>query len=159
VHSLAEIIAANLVIPGALKYGQTNALASEAMDISPGSADTATYLANYRAGLIASRTILDTVYHGPDGLAGTPDDFDALLNPGAGIPARAGYPSIVVPGGFLPPSGDVINDRPSGITFSGPAFSEPRLIALGYAFEQATMHRRPPASTPPLASDVIRARR
>jgi len=41
------------------------------------------------------------------------------------------------------------------VTFSGPAFSEPRLIALAYAFEQATHHRRPPSSTPPLASDSL----
>jgi amidase len=155
VHSLAEIIAVNIATEGALKYGQTQALSSEALDISPDSADTATYLANYEAGLLSSRSILDGVYNGPDGVKGTDDDFDALLNPGAGTPARAGYPSIVVPGGFLPPDGVVINDRPSGITFSGPPFSEPRLIALGYAFEQATKHRRPPDSTPPLSSDTI----
>jgi amidase len=41
------------------------------------------------------------------------------------------------------------------VTFTGPAFSEPRLIALAYAFEQATHHRRPPASTPPLPGDSI----
>ena len=42
------------------------------------------------------------------------------------------------------------------IWFSGgPAFSEPRLIGLGYAFEQATRHRVPPSSTPPLASDSV----
>lgn len=155
VHSLAEVIAVNLATPGALKYGQTQALASEALDISPDSADTATYLANYAAGIAQSRGTLDAVYKGPDGEWGTDDDIDALLNPGAGTPARAGYPSIVVPGGFLPPEGDVVNERPSGITFSGPPFSEPRLIALGYAFEQITKHRRPPASTPALPTDTV----
>jgi amidase len=155
VHSLAEIIAVNTVTPGALKYGQTQALASQALDISPGSANTATYLTNYALGLAQSRGILDGVYNGPDGMKGTLDDYDALLNPGAGTPARAGYPSIVVPGGFLPPSGDVINPRPSGITFSGPAFSEARLVALAYAFEQATKLRLPPASTPPLPTDSV----
>jgi amidase len=156
VHSMAEIIAANIATPGALKYGQTQVLSSQALDIRPGSADTATYLTNYAAGIVQSRRILDGVYNGPDGIAGTEDDFDALLNPGSGTPARAGYPSIVVPGGFLPPDGDVINDRPSGVTFSGPAFSEGRLISLGYAFEQATKYRRPPDSAPPLPSDTIR---
>jgi amidase len=155
VHSLAEVIAANLVTSGAIKYGQTQAINSQAIDIGPGSAATATYLTNYANGLASSRAILDGVYNGPDGVAGTSDDFDALLNPGAGTPARAGYPSIVVPGGFLPPADAVVNDRPSGITFSGPAWSEPRLIALGYAFEQATKYRRPPASTPPLPSDSV----
>jgi amidase len=155
VHSLAEIIAVNDVTPGALKYGQTSALASEALDISPDSAATATYLANYAAGLAQSRGALDAVYKGPDGEWGTDDDIDALLNPGAGTPARAGYPSISVPGSFLPPEGEVVNERPSAIVFSGTAFSEPRLIALGYAYEQLTKNRRPPASTPPLPSDTI----
>jgi amidase len=42
------------------------------------------------------------------------------------------------------------------VTFSGRAFSEPRLIGLAYAFEQATLHRQPPASTPPLPGDTVR---
>ena len=41
------------------------------------------------------------------------------------------------------------------VTFSGRAFSEPRLIGLAYAFEQATHVRTPPASAPPLASDTV----
>ncbi len=41
------------------------------------------------------------------------------------------------------------------MTFSGRAFSEPRLIALAYAFEQATHLRTPPSSTPPLKSDTV----
>src|SRR5918993_2252434 len=105
-----------------------------------------------------SRGALDDVYDGPDNLRGTEDDFDAILasaNSFAGAPAKAGYPSITVPGGFLPPDGIVANPFPSGVTFSGPAFSEPRLIALAYAFERATRHRRPPASTPPLPSDTV----
>jgi amidase len=49
-RTLADIIAFNNVTPGALKYGQTLALASQALDISPGSADTATYQTNVLAG-------------------------------------------------------------------------------------------------------------
>jgi len=41
------------------------------------------------------------------------------------------------------------------VTFSGRAFSEPRLIGLAYAFEQATHARTPPASVPPLPTDVV----
>jgi len=155
IRTLSDIIEFNLMTPGALKYGQTTAVASDALDLSPDSEDTQTYLANYAAGLASSRGILDEVYNGADGIPGTEDDFDALLNPGAGTPARAGYPSVTVPGGFLPPSGSVINPRPSNVVFSGPAFSEPRLLALGYAFEQATLHRRPPASVPPLPTDTV----
>ena len=51
----------------------------------------------------------------------------------------------------------IVNPFPSGVTFSGPAFSEPRLIGLAYAFEQATRYRRPPSSTPPLAERHHRA--
>ena len=86
-------------------------------------------------------------------------EFDAILasaNSFAATPAKAGYPSITVPGGFLPPDGTIANPFPSGVTFSGPAFSEPRLIALAYAFERATRHRQPPASTPPLPGDTVR---
>ncbi len=39
---------------------------------------------------------------------------------------------------------------PAGITFFGRAWSEPALIKYAYAYEQATRHRRPPESTPPL---------
>jgi amidase len=42
------------------------------------------------------------------------------------------------------------------VTFSGRAFSEPNLLGLAYAFEQATEHREPPASAPPLPGDTIR---
>jgi amidase len=51
--------------------------------------------------------------------------------------AVAGYPSITVP------SGDAFG-LPVGLSFIGTAWSEPRLIALAYAYEQATKHRRPP---------------
>jgi Asp-tRNA(Asn)/Glu-tRNA(Gln) amidotransferase A subunit family amidase len=40
---------------------------------------------------------------------------------------------------------------PAGLAFLGLPYSEPTLIKLAYAYEQATHHRRPPASTPPLA--------
>ena len=40
----------------------------------------------------------------------------------------------------------------SGITFLGRPYTEPTMIKLAYAYEQATIHRSPPASTPPLPS-------
>jgi amidase len=158
VRTLADIIAFNSATPGALAYGQQLALAAQALDVSPGSADTARYQAGRAQALAGARAVLDSVYAGQDGVVGSDDDVDALLfseNAGAGIPAIAGYPSVTVPGGLLQPSGDIENPFPSGVTFSGPAFSEPRLIALAYAFEQATRRREPPASTPPLPSDRI----
>ena len=51
--------------------------------------------------------------------------------------AVAGYPNINVPAGF-------VSALPIGISFFGRAWSENKLIALAYAFEQASKHRRPP---------------
>ena len=55
-----------------------------------------------------------------------------------------GFPDLIVPAGF---TGDGL---PVGISFLGRAFDEPRLLALGYAFEQATRARRLPVRTPAL---------
>jgi len=162
VHNLAEVVAYNAAHPITLKYAQDLAISSNLMDTSPGSGDTIRYQADRAKDLLLSRTNgLDVVYR----------DFDAILFPanrGANIAARAGYPSIVVPGGFVTndpsltvppgpayPAGFVPQLQPYGVTFSGPAFSEPRLIGYAYAFEQATHHRVPPASTPPLPTDSI----
>jgi amidase len=57
---------------------------------------------------------------------------------GCSTPAAvAGYPHVTVPAGF-------VSGLPVGLSFFGRAFSEPSLIRLAYAFEQATKHRRPP---------------
>jgi amidase len=60
-----------------------------------------------------------------------------------------GYPDLIVPAGF---TGDQL---PVGLSFFGPAFSEPKLLALGYSFEQATQARRRPVTTPALAGEAI----
>jgi Asp-tRNA(Asn)/Glu-tRNA(Gln) amidotransferase A subunit family amidase len=56
-----------------------------------------------------------------------------------------GFPAITVPMGYL--RGGVL---PAGVQFFGRAWSEPVLIKLAYAYEQATKHRRPPPTVPPL---------
>ena len=162
VHTLGDIIAFNNAHASvALKYGQAIFLAANQLDTSPGSADTQRVRDDRARDLALTRGGLDAVFNGPDGIEGTDDDFDAILFPqnrGAAAPAKAGYPSIVVPGGFVPPVAPVVNPTPFGVTFTGRAFSEPRLIALAYAFEQATKHRQPPASAPPLPTDSVKRR-
>ena len=88
-----------------------------------------------------------------------PPRIDADPNPsGSGgrvSPTRfanlTGFPDLVVPAGFTG------NGLPVGISFLGPAFSEPRLLALGYAFEQVTKARRLPVNTPVLTAEAIRS--
>jgi hypothetical protein len=79
--------------------------------------------------------------------------------PGDRQEARPPRPDIrvVVPGGTFknvvtPPFPDGFNakDGQAGVTFSGRAFGEPKLIGLAYAFDQATHFRTPPSSAPPL---------
>ena len=55
-----------------------------------------------------------------------------------------GFPAITVPMGF------VYGALPAGLQILGRPWSEPTLIKIGYAYEEATRHRHPPASTPPL---------
>ena len=59
---------------------------------------------------------------------------------------NSGFPAITVPMGYTRDG-----RLPAGVTFLGRAWDEERLIRLGYSYEQATKHRRPPASTPPLS--------
>jgi amidase len=61
----------------------------------------------------------------------------------------AGFPDLIVPAGF---TGDGL---PVGISFFGPAFSEQKLLSLGYSFEQATHARRRPVHAPALKGESI----
>jgi len=80
--------------------------------------------------------------------------LDAVLFPGstgAAIAARPGYPTVIVPFAMVPnaptppfPAGFNARPAPFGVSFTGTACSEPRLIELAYAFEQATHRRAPP---------------
>ncbi|HJO37298.1 MAG: amidase family protein [Vicinamibacterales bacterium] len=123
------------------------------------------YEAVYTYGLPLIRTIVQGVLDA--------NDLDALVYPtqprrptrldadpaptASGGPRRpspirfanlTGFPDLVVPAGFTG------NRLPVGVSFLGRPFSEPRLLALGYAFEQITQARRLPVHTPALSADA-----
>jgi amidase len=58
--------------------------------------------------------------------------------------AATGLPALTVPAGFAD------DGMPVGVELIGRPFSEPELLAIGQAYEKATVHRRPPGLTPPL---------
>ena len=133
---------------GTLKYEQALLDISDEVDLD---ADRARYEAD------RAKDIELTSTHGIDA-AIVENDLDALLFPmnrGANVSARPGYPTVIVPMGFVPneagpafPENFEPQPAPFGVSFAGLACSEPRLIALAYAFEQATLLRIPPPSTP-----------
>ncbi|WP_096270881.1 amidase family protein [Paucisalibacillus globulus] len=131
-HSLLELIQYNQNhADTALKYGQKIFLESESKS---GRLTESEYIEARLEDIRLSQT------EGID-KAINENNLDALLfinNYGAGIAAKAGYPSITVPAGYTE------EGKPVGVTFTGLAFSEPNLIELAYAYEQATNHRRAP---------------
>lgn len=150
VKSLTELRDWNLAHrdAGALKYGQLQLDNSDAMDVA---ADRARY-AEDRA-----KDIALSAAQGIDAIVQA-KALDALLFPGGSgalLSARPGYPTIIVPFGMVEtaptpafPEGFKAQASPFGVSFAGTACSEPRLIALAHAFEQATRRRIPPAVSP-----------
>ena len=134
---------------GAIKYGQSNLDISDEMDVQ---ADRARYQADRAKDIALAAT------HGIDEVMKA-NNLDALLFPGASgaaIAARPGYPTVTVPFGLVPnaplqqpfPEGFDAKPSPMGVSFTGMACSEPRLLELAYAFEQATKRRIPPPGAP-----------
>ncbi len=133
---------------GSLKYGQARLDGSDRIDLDE---DRAEYEAD------RARDLYLNAEHGIDEVM-TALELDALLFPGssgASISARPGYPTVLVPFGLLEstggpgmPDGFDPKPRPFGVSFAGMACSEPRLIELAYAFEQATMRRFAPPGMP-----------
>ena len=129
---------------GAIKYGQARLDSSDAVDLET---DRAQYEAD------RARDLRLNAERGIDEVM-TALDLDALLFPsssGAGIAARPGYPTVIVPFAFVEidpdppmPEGFDLKPRPFGVSFTGTGCAEPRLIELAFAFEQASMRRVPP---------------
>jgi amidase len=130
----------------AIRYGQGMLDISDEMDVE---ADRNRYEAD------RARDVEMTRERGIDAVLEA-YDLDALLFPGnLTLGSAAGYPVVTVPFGTVtdgltigPQSELVALRAPMGVNFTGGACSEPELIALAYAFEQATLGRIPPESTP-----------
>ena len=129
---------------GTVKYGQAQLDISDEMDLEK---DRVRYLADRDKDIaLAGRDGIDAVL--------IAHALDAVLfggATGAAVAARPGYPSVIVPFGVVAngaaaafPPDFTPHPAPFGVTFTGGACSEPRLIALAYAFEQATKRRVPP---------------
>jgi amidase len=151
VKTLADLRAWNTAHKnaGAIKYGQSNLDISDEMDVEK---DRARYEADRRKDVALGGT------HGIDEAMQT-HQLDALLFPGssgAGLAARPGYPTVIVPFGVVPnapqnapfPPGFHAKPAPYGVSFTGMACSEPRLLEIAYAFERATKRRVPPPNLP-----------
>ena len=145
VHTLTELREWNLAHreAGSLKYEQARLDASDSLDLEAARAE-------YEAD--RARDLRLNGEHGIDEVM-TALNLDALLFPGsgsAGLAARPGYPTVIVPFAMVSEDGDDFppgwspKPRPLGVSFTGTACSEPRLIELAYAFEQATRRRVPP---------------
>jgi amidase len=127
-----------------MKFGQSQLDISDEMDLV---ADKARYDADRAK---------DIRLGGTEGIEQVMKEqrLDALLFPGANgaaIAARPGYPTVIVPYGRVPnvtnpplPASFNAKPVPFGVSFTGLNCSEPRLIELAYAFEQATKKRVPP---------------
>lgn len=151
---------------GAIKYGQAQLDISDEMDVNT---DRSRY---------ASDRAKDLRLAGEQGIdaAMKEHQLDAILFPGpsgASIAAKPGYPTVIVPFGFVPnrpfggpggsaggpalgatnsanafPEGFDPKPAPYGVSFTGGACSEPKLLELAYAFEQATKRRVAPPLFP-----------
>jgi amidase len=150
VKTLTELREWNIrhINAGAIRFGQSQLDISDEMDLQ---ADRARYESD------RAKDILLAATHGIDEVMKA-NNLDAILFPGpngAAIAAKPGYPTVIVPFAMIPnaltpppPPGFDPKPGPFGVSFSGMACSEPKLLGLAYAFEQATKRRVPPPATP-----------
>ena len=148
-HSLEEIITSRRFHPSIQARLESGQAADEVPGETPACKSRDAFREKLRAGVLAlmDSAQLDALVYptwsNPPRLIGdlnTPGgDNSQLFSP------STGFPAITVPMGFT--RGGTL---PAGLQLFGRPWSEPTLLKLAYAYEQATHHRRPPASTPPL---------
>lgn len=146
IKTIADIVAFNEANAGrALRFGQDLFLAA---NDTKGDLSEREYKSARAMDLLAAKTRGMDTYMNQHRL-------DAVLFAGAmgaAIAAKAGYPSVMVPGGLISGTTDGKDtpDYPLGITFAGRAWSEHKLLRLAYAYEQASNMRMPPPGLPAL---------
>ncbi|RXH07488.1 amidase family protein [Bradyrhizobium guangzhouense] len=143
IKTMADIIAFNAANPKkAMRFGQDLFLAA---DLTKGDLSEREYKSARAMDLLSARTRGMDAYMNQHKL-------DAVLFPGSSgcvISAKAGYPSVLVPAGFISGAdGKETPDYPLGISFAGRAWSEHKLLRLAYAYEQASQMRKPPPGLP-----------
>jgi amidase len=150
VKSLSELRAWNAAHEraGSIKYGQSILDLSDEIDVER---DRPRYEAD------RAKDLYLTAEHGIDEVMNR-ERLDALLFPGSNgsaLAARPGYPTVIVPFGMVSneavtpfPEGFAPRLQPFGVSFTGMACSEPKLLGIAYAFEQATRKREPPPGAP-----------
>jgi amidase len=144
IKTIADIVAFNEAnADKALRFGQDLFLAA---NMTKGDLSEREYKSARAMDLLAAKTRGMDAYMNQHKL-------DAVLfagSTGAAIAAKAGYPSVMVPGGFISGfDGKETPDYPLGITFAGRAWSEHKLLRLAYAYEQASNVRKPPPGLAP----------
>jgi len=142
-HSLDEIIKSRRFHPSIQTRLENAQAADDTPGISAGCKSREEFREKLRAAVVSlmdSRQLDVLIYptwSNPPRLIGdlnTPaGDNNQLFSP------STGFPAITVPMGYARG-----NTLPAGLQFFGRAWSEPRLLALAFAYEQATHHRRPP---------------
>jgi amidase len=147
VKTLQQILDTGTIHPGALS------LFTQALTFP--SIDTEDYRQRFAARAVFRDAIVKVLDdHGLDALIyptmrQKPVAVPLTSQPGSNcrVSAHSGLPAISVPAGFTP------DGIPVGIEFLGREFTEGDLLELAYSWEQATHHRRAPATTPDLEPD------
>jgi Asp-tRNA(Asn)/Glu-tRNA(Gln) amidotransferase A subunit family amidase len=148
IRSLDEMLAK---APDIVKRGTAQANAIESLD------HHAEYLARRENGFMLRDALVDLMErHRIDALVmpyktriapklGEDRPFQSINR----LSSYTGLPTILVTAGFTP------EGLPIALQFLGRPWSEPTLLRLAYAYEQATRHRRAPPTTPPLPGEVF----
>src|SRR3954466_5115546 len=142
-HSLDEIVKSRRFHPSIQARLESGAAADDTPGVSPGCRSRDEFRDKLRVGVLSlmDSLQLDALIYPT--WSNLPRLIGDLNTPGGDnnqlFAPSTGFPAITVPMGYT--HGGTL---PAGLQFLGRAWSEPRLLELAYAYEQATHHRRPP---------------